>query len=121
MNLKNESVFVGELTTIGRRTGRARTVEIRMVYLDGKFYAASSNVQGKHWCRNMIENANVGVKAGGKNFPCRARQVADEKLRARVLKLRDTTTPLERVVFEMAPSLDAHKHAVPWITLPRGS
>jgi deazaflavin-dependent oxidoreductase (nitroreductase family) len=104
MKFKNESVFVGELTTVGRRTGLARTVELRMVHIDGKFYAASSNVQGKHWCRNMIENSNVGVKAGGKNFSCRARQVADEKLRVRVLKLRDATPLLERVVFEMTPA-----------------
>lgn len=103
MKLKNESVFVGELTTVGRRTGQPRTVELRMVYIDGKFYAASSNVQGKHWCRNMIENSKVTVKAGGENFSCHARQVADEKLRVRVLKLRDATPPLERVVFEMIP------------------
>jgi len=89
MQLKNESVFVGELTTVGRSTGLPRTVELRMVYLDGKFYAGSSNVQGKHWCRNMIKNSNVEVKAGGERFSCHARQIADEKLRVRVLKLRD--------------------------------
>jgi len=103
MKLKNGSVFVGELTTVGRRTGLARTVELRMVYIDGKFYAASSNVQGKHWCRNMIENSKVTVKAGGEKFSCEARQVADEKLRVRVLKLRDATPLSERVVFELKP------------------
>jgi len=103
MKIKNESVFVGELTTVGRRTGLARTVELRMVYIDGKFYAASSNLQGKHWCRNMIENSKATVKAGGEKFSCEARQVADEKLRVRVLKLRDATPLLERVVFEMTP------------------
>jgi deazaflavin-dependent oxidoreductase (nitroreductase family) len=101
--LKNESVFVGELTTVGRRTALARTVEVRMVYLDGKFYAASSNIQGKHWCRNMINSPEVQVKAGGERFSCHARQVADEKLRVRVLRLRDATPRLERVVFELTP------------------
>jgi len=104
MNLKNESVFVGELTTVGRSTGLPRTVELRMVYLDGKFYAASSNVQSKHWCRNMMKNSKVTVKAGGEKFSCRARQVADEALRARVLELRDATPLTERVVFELAPA-----------------
>ena len=103
MNLRNESVFVGELTTIGRRTGLLRTVEVRMVYLDGKFYAASSNVQGKHWCRNMLDNPAVEVKAGGERFSCQSRQVADEQLRARVLTLRDSPPLREGVVFELTP------------------
>ena len=103
MNLRNESLFVGELTTVGRRTGLPRTVELRMVYLDGKFYAASSRVQGKHWCRNMLKNPDVEVNAGGERFSCKARQVTDERLRLRVLNLRDSPPLLERVVFEMAP------------------
>jgi deazaflavin-dependent oxidoreductase (nitroreductase family) len=103
MNLQNESVFVGELTTVGRLTGLARTVELRMVYIDGKFYTASSKIHGKHWCRNMVKNPNVDVKAGGERFSCRARRVEDEKLRRRVLNLRNAPPILERVVFEMTP------------------
>jgi deazaflavin-dependent oxidoreductase (nitroreductase family) len=103
VNLKNESVFVGDLTTIGRRTGLPRTVELRMVFLDGKFYAASRKIESKHWCRNMVKNPSVEVKADEELFSCRARQVADEKLRARVLNLRDSPPLLERVVFEMVP------------------
>jgi deazaflavin-dependent oxidoreductase (nitroreductase family) len=103
MKLRDESVFVGDLTTIGRRTGLPRTVELRMVFLDGKFYAASRKIESKHWCRNMIKNSSVEVKADGELFSCRARQVANEKLRARVLNLRDSPPLLERVVFEMIP------------------
>ena len=103
MNLRNESVFVGELTTVGRRTGLARTVELRMVYLDGKFYAASSNVQRKHWCRNMLKNPAVEVKAGGERFSCRSRQLADDQLRVRVLTLRDSPPLPKGVVFELTP------------------
>jgi len=103
MTLRNESVFVGELTTVGRRTGLARTVELRMVYLDGKFYAASSNVQGKHWCQNMLNHSAVEVKAGGERFACRSRQIADAKLRIRVLNLRDSPPLPEGVVFELTP------------------
>ena len=103
MKLRDESVFVGDLTTIGRRTGLPRTVELRMVYLDGKFYAASRKIESKHWCRNTIKNSDVEVKADGELFSCRARQVADEKLRVRVLNLRDSPPLLERVVFEMIP------------------
>jgi deazaflavin-dependent oxidoreductase (nitroreductase family) len=103
VNLKNKSVFVGDLTTIGRRTGLPRTVELRMVFLDGKFYAASRKIESKHWCRNMIKNPDVEVKADGEVFSCRAQQVANQKLRVRVLDLRDSPPLLERVVFEMIP------------------
>jgi deazaflavin-dependent oxidoreductase (nitroreductase family) len=100
---RNESVFVGELTTVGRKTGLPRTVEIRMVYLESKFYACSSNVQRKHWCRNMLKNPAVEVRAGKERFRCKARRVAEEQLRARVLTLRDSRPIAERVVFELAP------------------
>lgn len=103
MKLRNESVFVGEITTIGRRTGLPRTVELRLVYLDGRFYASSARVQNKHWCRNMIKNPAVEVKAGGECFLCQARQVTDEKLRTRVLSLRDSPALMDRVLFEMTP------------------
>ena len=103
VNLRNESVFVGELTTIGRRTGLPRTVELRMVYLDGKFYAASSNVQRKHWCQNMLKHPAVEVRAEGEHFSCRARQIADNEFRVRVLTLRDSHPLLERAVFELMP------------------
>ena len=94
---------MGELTTIGRRTGLPRTVELRMVYLGGKFYAASSHVQGKHWCQNMLNNPAVEVRAEGERFSCRSRQVADDELCVRVLNLRDSPPLLERVVFELTP------------------
>ncbi|MGH7833807.1 MAG: nitroreductase family deazaflavin-dependent oxidoreductase [Candidatus Binatia bacterium] len=100
---RNESVFVGELTTVGRKTGLPRTVEIRMVYLDRKFYACSSNVQGKHWCRNMLKNQAVEVRAGKERFRCKSRRVTEEPLRMRVLNLRDSRPLAERVVFELAP------------------
>jgi deazaflavin-dependent oxidoreductase (nitroreductase family) len=102
-NLRNGSVFVAKLTTVGRRTGLPRTVELRLVYLGGKFYASSSKIESKHWCRNMIHNPAVEVRAGGSRYACRARQVTEENLRRQVLTLRDSPALLERVVFEMAP------------------
>lgn len=99
----NESVFVGELTTVGRRTGLPRPVELRLVYLDGRFYASSARIQNKHWCQNLIKNPAVEVTVGRERFPCQARQVTDEKLRGRVLTLRDSPALMDRVVFEMTP------------------
>lgn len=103
MSLRNESVFVAKLTTTGRRTGLPRTVELRLVYFDEKFYASSGNIQNKHWCRNLIKNPTAEVYADGVRFPCRVRQVRDEKLRRRILTLRDSPPLLDRVVFEMIP------------------
>lgn len=100
---KNASVFVAELTTIGRLTGLARTVELRLVCLDGKFYASSAKIQNKHWCQNLLKNPAVEIKAGGERFSCQARQITDRKLRLRVLNLRDSPPLLDRAVFEMAP------------------
>lgn len=103
MKLRNQSVFVAEITTVGRRTGLPRTVELRLVYLDGSFYASSARVENKHWCQNMLKNAAVQVKAGGERFSCRARLVAEEELRLRVLALRDSPALVDRAVFEMTP------------------
>jgi len=104
MKHRNGSVFVAKLTTVGRRTGLPRTVELRLVYLDGKFYASSAKIENKHWCRNMIHNPAVEVSAGGSRYACRARQVTEENLRRQVLALRDSPPLLERAVFEMAPT-----------------
>ncbi|MFQ5682712.1 MAG: nitroreductase/quinone reductase family protein [Candidatus Binatia bacterium] len=103
MKLRNKLIFVGELTTIGRHTGHPCTVELRFIYLDGRFYASSTSLIKKHWCRNLIKNPSVVVRAGTERLRCHAQQVTDEKLRRRVLTLRDSPAPLDRVVFEMTP------------------
>lgn len=103
MKLKNESVFVGALTTIGRRTGLPRTVELRLVHLDGRFYASSTSIQKKHWCRNLVKNPAVEIKTGGERFACQARQLTNENFRRRILSLRDSPALADRIVFEMIP------------------
>ncbi len=103
MELKNEAVFVAELTTIGRKTGQKRTVEVRLVYHNGHFYATTGQVETKHWCRNMIKNPAVEVTVGGQRFSCMAQQVADDKVRRRILILRDSPALSDRVVFELTP------------------
>ena len=103
MNLKDGSSVVADLTTIGRKTGQPRTVELRFLYFNGNFYATSSRVEGKHWCQNMIRNPAVEIKTKGEKFFCTATQVADEALRRQVLTLRDSPPQLNRVVFEIKP------------------
>lgn len=103
MNLKNGTNIVAHLVTTGRKTGQPRIVELRFLYRDGKFYATSSRIQGKHWCRNMIQNPAVEIRVQGETVPCLATQVADETLRKEILRLRDSPPQLERIVFEIKP------------------
>jgi deazaflavin-dependent oxidoreductase (nitroreductase family) len=103
MNLKDGSSVVAHLTTIGRKTGLPRTVELRFVYFRGCFYASSARVQGKHWCQNMLNNPSVEMRVKGEKLTCTARQVIDENLRREILILRDSAPRMERVVFEIKP------------------
>lgn len=103
MEFQDGSVFVAELTTIGRTSGLSRTVELRLVYSNGRFYATTGKVESKHWCQNMIRNPAVELKARGQRYSCIAKQVDDEKLRVRILTLRDSPALVDRAVFEMTP------------------
>lgn len=95
--------MVADLTTIGRKSGERRTVELRFIYYHGCFYASSSKVEGKHWCQNMLKTPTVEINAKGERFSCAATQVRDEKLRRHILTLRDSSPLMDRVVFEIKP------------------
>ncbi|HSQ11539.1 MAG TPA: nitroreductase/quinone reductase family protein [Candidatus Deferrimicrobium sp.] len=103
MNLKNGSNVVADLTTIGRKSGERRTVELRFLHFNGNFYATSSKIQGKHWCQNMIKNPVVDISVKGEKLSCMATQVTNEALRKQILTLRDSPPQLDRVVFEIRP------------------
>jgi deazaflavin-dependent oxidoreductase (nitroreductase family) len=103
MNLKDGANVVADLTTIGRKTGLARTVELRFVYHRGCFYASSSRVQGKHWCQNLLKNPAVELKVQGEKLVCAARQITDDNLRKEILSSRGSSRDMDRVVFEITP------------------
>jgi deazaflavin-dependent oxidoreductase (nitroreductase family) len=103
MKLPDGATIVAELTTVGRKTGERRRVELRFVYYQGCFYASSSKVQGKHWCQNMLQNPAVEINAKGERLSCIAQQVTDERLRRHILTLRDSSPLMDRVVFEIKP------------------
>jgi len=105
VNLKDGSTIVANLTTVGRKTGQRRTVELRFLYFKGNFYATSSQVAGKHWCQNMIKNPAVEITAKGEKFACMAKQVTDDDFRKQILTLRDSPPQLNRVVFEITPKI----------------
>jgi deazaflavin-dependent oxidoreductase (nitroreductase family) len=103
MALKDGASIVAQLTTIGRKSGQPRTVELRLLYVNGSFYATSSRVENKHWCQNMLRNPTVEIVANGEKFSCTAARRTDDTLRRRILALRDSPPQLDRVVFEIKP------------------
>ena len=103
MNLKDGAKVVANLTTVGRKSGLPRTVELRFVYRRGCFYASSSRIQGKHWCQNLLENPAVEIAFKGEKFPCTAGQVTDETLRKEILAARGSAREMDRLVFEIKP------------------
>jgi deazaflavin-dependent oxidoreductase (nitroreductase family) len=103
MNLEEGSGVVAHLTTVGRKTGQPRTVELRFVYHRGRFYASSSRVQGKHWCQNMIKNPAVEMTVKGETTACLATRVTDDDLRKQILTSRASPRDMDRVVFEIKP------------------
>ena len=103
MDLKDGASVVADLTTIGRKSGLPRTVELRFTYHQGNFYASSSRVRGKHWCENLLENPAVVITLKGERLACAARQLTDDKLRKHILAARGSSHDMDRVVFEMEP------------------
>jgi deazaflavin-dependent oxidoreductase (nitroreductase family) len=105
MQLQDGSTVVGNLTTIGRKTGQRRTVELRFTYYEGCYYASSSRVKGKHWCQNMLKTPTVELDVKGERFSCTATQVTDDQLRQYILNLnlRDSPPRMDRVVFAIKP------------------
>jgi deazaflavin-dependent oxidoreductase (nitroreductase family) len=103
MDLKDGASIVADLTTIGRKSGLPRTVELRFIYHQGSFYASSSRVQGKHWCENLLENPAVVITVKGQKVAGLARRVNDDKLRREILAARNSLSDMDRIVFEIKP------------------
>jgi deazaflavin-dependent oxidoreductase (nitroreductase family) len=103
MNFQDGSSFVADLTTIGRKSGQPRKVELRFICYRGCFYASSSRVSGKHWCQNMLKSPAVEITVNGERISCTAKQVTDDYLRRQILTFRDSPPQTNRVVFEIRP------------------
>ena len=79
-----------DLTTTGRKTGKARTVELWFVYEDGLVWLLAGkdrNGPTSHWARNLLANPDASLKIGRTVFRARATKVDDSE--ARVLLLLD--------------------------------
>src|SRR5207245_9493053 len=63
------------LTTVGRRTGLAREIEIWFTERDGHFYVIAENRRQASWVRNLRANPHVQVRVGDRRCAASARAV----------------------------------------------
>jgi deazaflavin-dependent oxidoreductase (nitroreductase family) len=65
------------LTTRGRVTGAAHTIEIWFAHRDGTVYFLSGGGDGSDWVRNLVADPAVMVQVGTEEVPGRGRVVSD--------------------------------------------
>ncbi|MGQ0792882.1 MAG: nitroreductase/quinone reductase family protein [Deltaproteobacteria bacterium] len=105
INIAGDAAFIGELTTVGRITGKSRAVKLRLVRLGGKFYASRTSHSGD-WLLNLLANPEVSVRTGEGVIAGRAALVENAALSRRIseLKYSDERRELARVVVEITPA-----------------
>ena len=67
------------LTTIGRRTGLPREIEIWFTERDGRFYTIAEHGDHANWVRNIRTNPHVRVRVGELQLNATARLVDSER------------------------------------------
>jgi deazaflavin-dependent oxidoreductase (nitroreductase family) len=77
LNAKDRELFkkkLAYLTTIGRKTGKAHTIELWFAPAGGKIYLSH---EGQHtdWMRNITKNERVRLRIGESSFEAEARVV----------------------------------------------
>lgn len=104
LSIADSSSFLGNLTTIGRVTGRERTIELRLVLYNGKFYASRRTADGD-WFKNILINPFVIIEVNGEKVNGRAEMVKDDKLSRKIseLKYSDRRREENRVTVEITP------------------
>lgn len=75
------------LTTIGRRSGRPRRIEIWFTRHDGCYYLVAEHGLEAHWVRNLLAEPAVRARVGRRSFRGRAR-VVDAQERELVAAIR---------------------------------
>ncbi len=65
------------VTTTGRRSGRAHTIEIWFALHDGTLYLLSGGGDGSDWVKNIRANPTVGIRIGDRDMICRGRLIED--------------------------------------------
>ncbi len=63
----NEEQFL-YLTTIGRKTGVSREIEIWFTQLEGRYYLIAEHREQTHWVKNILHNPHVSFRVAGQTF-----------------------------------------------------
>lgn len=63
------------LTTTGRRSGRARRIEIWFTRHRGRYYLVAEHGLEAHWVQNLLAEPAVRARVGARSFRGRARVV----------------------------------------------
>jgi deazaflavin-dependent oxidoreductase (nitroreductase family) len=66
------------LTTIGRKSGQPREIEIWFTRRDGSYYVIAEHRWETHWVQNVLADPRVRVRVGREDFTARARVVHAE-------------------------------------------
>ncbi len=67
------------LTTVGRKTGEARTIEIWFVIYQRRIYLLAEHGAKAQWVRNIQANPEVTMQLEGHRFRARARILDDAR------------------------------------------
>ena len=76
------------LTTIGRRTGLPRRIEIWFTRHDGRYYLVAEHGLRAHWVQNLLAEPAVRVRVGRRTVRGRGRVVDARAERDRVCTVR---------------------------------
>ncbi len=63
------------LTTIGRRSGQPREIEIWFTQRDGHYYVIAEHLREAHWVQNVLADPRVRARVGDEEFAARARVI----------------------------------------------
>lgn len=84
-----------DVTTIGRRSGKAHEIEIWFGVVDATMYLISGNGPTADWYRNALANPCVSVRLSGETHVGVVRDVTDSDERRRVGDVMGAKYPWE--------------------------
>jgi deazaflavin-dependent oxidoreductase (nitroreductase family) len=79
---------VADITTVGRKSGKDRRIEIFFHHLDGKFYITGKPGFKRDWLANLVANPAFTLHlrdTAGTDLPVTARPITEEEERSNVL------------------------------------
>lgn len=102
-----------DLTTIGRRSGEPRTVEIWWFHVDGKFIVTGTPGR-RDWLANVRSNPAIVISSPIGEFPATAIEIDDSEFRRRVftdpeINWYRTQAELDHLI-ETSPMIEVRFH-----------